>query len=150
MTVENQPMIYDTKNNPVPQFKNGKLNIFQEQLGNYAPFVQIVDDNGIPLFSPTNPGYIKESGISSFKTASVTITSTVKELTAGLSNRNKLIVYPPTSGTIYWGTSSVTSSNGAPLKSGDSPIEFPLNDTTLKIYAVSDGTDRDIRVVDSQ
>lgn len=101
-----------------------------------------------PLTDPTK--VYAQGSLSDFRTTSMNITSTPVELTAGLTGRTQLICYPPDTGTIYWGQYGVTSGNGAPLKAGDAPVEFSFADTTLKIYAVSDGTDHTIRLVESK
>jgi hypothetical protein len=92
-------------------------------------------------------------GIYDFRTDAVTVTATAVELKAGtsaLAGRKQMIVYPPTVGTVYWGTSSVTSATGAPLAAGDDPLEFNFANDDVKVYAVSDGTDRSVRVVESK
>jgi hypothetical protein len=91
-----------------------------------------------------------QSTTTAFQTGAVTVTSTPTKLSVGLTDRNQVILYPPDVGSIYWGTSTVTQSTGAPLKAGDSPMEFDFKDTTLNIWAVSDGTDRTIRIVESK
>jgi hypothetical protein len=104
------------------------------------------DGTGKPVTDVTIKG-----SLASFKTAALSITSTPVELTAGVVGKKQLIVYPPEAGTIYWGGSStVTSANGAPLKAGDLPVEFSFANDTVKVYAVSDGTNRSVRVVESK
>ncbi|WP_410514738.1 Ig-like domain-containing protein [Paenibacillus sp. BR2-3] len=83
------------------------------------------------------------------KTNAITITSAPVELKTGkLTGRKQLIVYPPDTGVIYWGSASVTERTGAPHKSADSPLKFIIGDN-VKIYAVSDGTNRSVRVVET-
>lgn len=93
-------------------------------------------------------------GIKDFANGAVTVTGAQIELKAGVSampQRWQLIVYPPDAGTIYWGKSGVTSATGAPLSAGDAPLTFDMfPDTMLNIYAVSDGTNRIVRVVESK
>jgi hypothetical protein len=93
-------------------------------------------------------------GVRDFVNGAVTVTATQVELKAGataLGQRWQMIVYPPTLGTIYWGKSGVTSATGAPLSAGDNPLTFDMYpDTMVPIYAVSDGTDRNVRVVESK
>jgi hypothetical protein len=95
-----------------------------------------------------------KQGVQDFENGAVTVTATQVELKAGataMHQRWQLIVYPPTVGTIYWGKSGVTSSTGAPLSAGDSPVTFDMYPNTMvPIYAVSDGTNRDVRVVESK
>ncbi|MGM0882593.1 MAG: hypothetical protein ACQEXQ_16320 [Bacillota bacterium] len=118
---------------PAPQYYNKTTDSYEFQEGaNGAPFVHLTGD------------------LTDFTTAAITVTGAATELTAALANRNKLIVYPPSVGTIYWGTSGVTAANGAPLSAGDLPVEFSFANTALKVYAVSDGTNRSVRVVDSK
>jgi hypothetical protein len=93
-------------------------------------------------------------GIKDFAVGAVTVTGTQVELKAGataMHQRWQLIVYPPDAGTIYWGKSGVTSATGAPLNAGDAPLTFDMYpDTMVPIYAVNDGTDRTVRVVESK
>lgn len=82
----------------------------------------------------------------------VNITAVQVELKVGsliLEGRRQLIVFPPTAGKIYWGPTGVSSSNGAPLATGDAPVIFDFDDTiAIHIYAVNDGTEREVRVVE--
>ena len=80
---------------------------------------------------------------------------TEAELKAGatsLPGRYRMIVYPPAAGTIYWGATGVTSADGAPLASTDDPVVFTFDGsaTAVPIYAVSDGTERAVRVVEAK
>lgn len=115
---------------------------------------QIVDSKGKTLDLTAKGGLpVELPGIEDFVTGALTITATAVELKVGasvLTGRKQLIIYPPTAGTIYWGASNVTSANGAPLTVGDLPLEFSFANDTVKVYAVSDGTDRNIRVVESK
>lgn len=82
----------------------------------------------------------------------LTVPATEVELKAGgirLTGRKQLIIYPPSAGSIYWGASGLSSSNGAPLKSTDPPLVFDISGD-FSIYAVNDGTNRDIRVVEAK
>ena len=101
----------------------------------------------------SNTLHIKQ-GVRDFANGAVTVTASQVELKAGstaMAQRWQLIVYPPTVGTIYWGKTGVTSSTGAPLSAGDTPLAFDMYpDTMLPIYAVSDGTNRDVRVVEAK
>jgi len=83
-----------------------------------------------------------------FRTMPIEIASAAVELRTGaLAVRTQLIVYPPETGMIYWGTASVTAGTGAPLKAADPPLSFHLGDH-LRIFAVSDGTNRIVRIVE--
>lgn len=92
--------------------------------------------------------------VTDFRNGAVSVGSVTIELkadTTALSGRRQLIVYPPTAGTIYWGTNTVTTLNGAPLNAGDAPLVFDFSPSKpVSIFAVSDGTNRDIRVVESK
>lgn len=89
-----------------------------------------------------------------FRTGAVTVGNTAIELKAGASTmagRRQLIIYPPSAGRIYWGTATVTAANGAPLNAGDPPLVFDFSpDVAVKVYAVNDGTNREVRVVESK
>lgn len=84
----------------------------------------------------------------------LTVTTGQVELKAGssdLAGRKQLIVYPPAAGTIYWGSSGVTSSTGAPMTSTSQPLSFTFNPNIyVPLYAVSDGTNRTVQVVESK
>ena len=130
MSYADKPLLKDSKGQIVPQY-------WDEVMQEYKPLTDLRK-------------VYAQGTLSDLKTTAVTVTSTQTELTAGLSGRTQLICYPPDVGTIYWGAYGVNSGTGAPLKSGDQPIEFNFADNTLKIYAVSDNTNRTIRVVESK
>lgn len=101
----------------------------------------------------TNTLHIKQ-GVRDFVNGAVNVLSTQVELKAGITalhQRWQMIVYPPSVGTIYWGKSGVTDATGAPLSAGDNPLTFDMYpDTMVPIYAVNDGTNRDVRVVEAR
>lgn len=78
--------------------------------------------------------------------------STQVEVIAGeaaLAGRRRLILYPPSDGTIYWGPTGVTAVTGAPLASTGSPVTFNFDpDIAIPIYVIGDGTQRTCRVVE--
>jgi len=83
----------------------------------------------------------------------VTSAITAVELTTGLmTDKTQLIIYPPVAGLIYWGsTETDLATNGAPLSAGDTPLEFNFAIAGgFPIYAVNDGTSRNVRVVESK
>lgn len=84
----------------------------------------------------------------------LTVTTGQVELKAGasaLTGRKQLIIYPPAAGTIYWGSSGVTSSTGAPMTSTSQPLSFTFNPNIyVALYAVSDGTNRTVQVVEAK
>lgn len=95
-------------------------------------------NTGDPIDPRTSPG------IKGLVTGSVTVGSSPVELRAGtaqLSGRRQMIVYPPDSGTIYWGNSNVTTSTGAPLNSTDDPIVFDFEPSSpYFVYAITTGS----------
>jgi len=83
----------------------------------------------------------------------VTSATVAVELTTGLmTDKTQLIIYPPIAGLIYWGsTETDLATNGAPLSAGDTPLEFNFAVAGgFPIYAVNDGTSRNVRVVESK
>ena len=64
----------------------------------------------------------RDPGFSSFKTDKFTVTSTAQKVTAGITDRTALTIYPPAEGTIYIGNSTVTADTGIPLTAGDKPF----------------------------
>lgn len=112
--------------------------------------------DGVSLAGATIPDSqavpVRNAGTTALATASLTVLAKT-ELTTGdvnLVGRKQLIVYPPSSGTLYWGNDGVTVSTGAPLVAGDSPLVFDFDPTNpLKIYGISD-VSVSIRVVESK
>lgn len=87
------------------------------------------------------------------RTGAITTNNVAQELKVEalpLEGREQILLYPPTTGKIYWGASNVTAANGAPLAAGDPPVQFMVNNNDFKVYVVSDGTNREIRVVESK
>nr|WGE05870.1 hypothetical protein P5640_07925 [Bacillus subtilis] len=70
---------------------------------------------GIQVQSPSVTVNERDPGFSSFKTDKFTVTSTAQKVTAGITDRTALTVYPPAEGTIYIGNSNVTADTGIPL-----------------------------------
>lgn len=96
----------------------------------------------------------RQAGTTSLANGVVTVGVAQTELKVGaspLAGRTQLIVYPPAAGTIYWGATGVTAANGAPLAAGAAPIAFSLDPLTpLSIFAINDGTNRDVKVVEAK
>jgi hypothetical protein len=90
--------------------------------------------------------------LTGLQSAGIDIGSTPVELTAGMTDRKQLIIYPPSAGFIYWGATNVNlATNGAILNAGSSPVTFDFAlPGGIKIYALNDGTVRNIRVVESK
>jgi hypothetical protein len=115
-------------------------------------------NGGVSLTGATIPDIqaipTRNAGITGFATASVTVQSTAKKLFTEASEmvgRKQLIIYPPSVGIIYWGTSTVTAGTGIPLTVGDAPLSFDFDpNSPLSIWVINDGTDRDIKVVESK
>ncbi|QHM88759.1 hypothetical protein DXY21_02833 [Bacillus velezensis] len=92
-----------------------------------------------------------QAGFSSFKTDKFTVTSTAQKVTAGITDRTALTIYPPAEGTIYIGNSTVTADTGIPLTADDKPFSVPVAaGKTLYVYVINDGTDRDVRVFEAK
>ncbi|QYJ63556.1 hypothetical protein [Bacillus velezensis] len=92
-----------------------------------------------------------QAGFSSFKTDKFTVTSTAQKVTAGITDRTALTIYPPAEGTIYIGNSTVTADTGIPLTAGDKPFSVPVAaGKTLYVYVINDGTDRDVKVFEAK
>lgn len=96
----------------------------------------------------------RQAGTTNLATNAAIITAAQVELKAAataLVGRTQLILYPPDAGTIYWGPSGVTSATGAPLASTGQPVAFSLDpNTPLSLYAVNDGTNRTVKVVEAK
>ncbi|MED4816424.1 hypothetical protein [Bacillus atrophaeus] len=106
---------------------------------------------GIQVQSPSVTVNEKDLGFSSFKTDKFTVTSTAQKVTAGITDRTTLTVYPPSEGTIYIGNSNVTADTGIPLAAGEKPFSVPVAEgKTLYVYVINDGTDRDVRVFEAK
>ncbi|MGE7114945.1 hypothetical protein [Lysinibacillus sp. NPDC047702] len=94
-----------------------------------------------------------DGGLSNFKTGVMTVTgaaTSVKIGTSAMAKRKQLIMLPPSDGTIYWGSDpGVTASTGIPLTAGDGNVTFDIKPSSnMVIYAVSDGTDRVIKLIE--
>lgn len=98
----------------------------------------------------TNPLPVSVVGsLTNMSTGVITVTTGQIELTNGMSGRKQLIIYPPSVGTIYWGMSGVTSGTGIPLAAGGTPVVFNFA-ISFQVFAVSDGTNRNVSVVESK
>jgi hypothetical protein len=154
MGYNNRKIILDAEGKPIPQYYNEATDQYEVVKGsNGATNVNVKNfpsNQNVTLTNTEIP--IRSSGLADFTNGSVTVTSTQVELKVGtspMSGRKQMIVYPPSSGTIYWGKSGVTPENGAPLSAEDDPLIFDFNpNVPISVYAVSDGTDRIIKVVE--
>lgn len=78
-----------------------------------------------------------DTRLNQIKTKAIKVTSTPTPVSLGLVNRKQLILYPPDSGLIYWGTNTVNDRDGIPLKYNDSPVVFDINENSnLEIFVV--------------
>ncbi|WP_265463581.1 hypothetical protein [Bacillus velezensis] len=106
---------------------------------------------GIQVQSPSVTLNERDPGFSSFKTDKFTVTSTAQKVTAGITDRTALTIYPPAEGTVYIGNSTVTADTGIPLTAGDKPFSVPVAaGKTLYVYVINDGTDRDVRIFEAK
>lgn len=103
-----------------------------------------VDISKLPML-PTGNNKIGQVDVSNqidtrlneIKTKAISVTSTPIAVSLGLVNRKQLILYPPDSGKIYWGTSLVNDRDGIPLKSTDAPVVFDMNDASnMQVFVV--------------
>lgn len=83
-----------------------------------------------------------------------TITAEQTELKAGdtvLEGRRQLIIFPPAEGKIYWGADGLTPETGIELSVNTGPVMFDLDQFQhIPIHAISDGTDRQVKVVEAK
>lgn len=145
----------DQDKKPVPQYFNPDTDDYEPVYGRHGAFrTELVGQDGQPLDATAGRLEVntRPTGLKDFAHGSVTVSSTPVELKAGqtpLPNRLQLIVYPPSSGTVYWGKNTVSQANGAPLSAGDPPVVFDFDPNKyVAIYAISDGTDRVVKVVE--
>ncbi|WEG14160.1 hypothetical protein PU629_07285 [Pullulanibacillus sp. KACC 23026] len=128
---------------------------YNPNTGNYEETYGV---NNTALITMANPGDgspidpRSAPGLKGLATGSVTVGSSPVELRAGtaqLSGRRQMIVYPPDSGTIYWGNANVTIDNGAPLVGGKTADGANINDPIIfdfdpsypySVYAITDGS----------
>jgi len=116
----------------------------QDRQGNYQKYNS---DGSTPVVVVGSLANVESLGID------VTSATVAVELTTGLlPDKTQLIIYPPVAGLIYWGsTETDLATNGAPLSAGDTPLEFNFAVSGgFPIYAVNDGTSRNVRVVESK
>lgn len=87
----------------------------------------------------------------SFVTGAKTVTSTAAEIFAGsnrLSGRHAMVITNTGNNTVYIGTSTVSASNGFPVFPQDTiRIEFDPQ-SSVAVFAVSDGPNVGVRVVE--
>ena len=143
MGVQNNGMLKDANGNFIPQYYDPDSDTFKP----------LTNTNNVVISASktTVPVEINGGGIEQLITNSLTVTSARVELKAGsavLANRKQVMIYPPTAGTVYWGNSAVTKDNGAPFNAGDEPMVFDVKPSSPRLFLVSDGTDRTIRVVE--
>lgn len=143
MGVQNNGMLGDANGNLIPQYYDPVLDVFKP----LTDTTKVI----ISASNTTVPVEINGGGIEQLVTNSLIVTSTKVELKTGetaLTNRKQIMIYPPAAGTVYWGNSAVTKDNGAPFNTGDEPMVFDVNPSSPRLFVVSDGTDRTIRVVE--
>lgn len=96
-------------------------------------------------------GEFSESGLkNALKTQSYTVTDIITAIPpVPLINRNSMSIRIVGTGTIYFGNSSVTSSNGYPKGSGEE-ISLDIKDNTnVQLYAVCDsGQSVEVRILE--
>lgn len=143
------------KGEPVPQYFNDTTNDYEVIKGEEgATFVKVKNFPGqqdVQIKGSDNALEVKGEALNDIATGSLTVISTAVELKVGafaLVNRKQIILHPPSAGTIYWGKSDVTSATGSPLSSGQQPIYFDVDAGSPALFAVSDGTNRTVRVVE--
>jgi len=113
----------------------------QDRQGNYQKYNS---DGSTPVMVVGSLANLVSVGIDVGATATL--------LTAGLADRNQLVLYPPVAGLIYFGTTDTNlATNGLPLVAGDAPVIFNFDTSGgFSVYAVSDGTIRNVRVGESK
>lgn len=141
MTVQNVPR--DNSGAVVTHYLNNSTGGYEAVQGTNGTIkIQSVDSSGTASGVVTTPPSVN----------SLTVTTGQVELKAGasaLSGRRQMVIYPPNAGTIYWGATGVLSSTGAPITSTSQPISFDFDPNTyVPLYAVSDGTNRTVQVVE--
>lgn len=119
-------------------------------------YVEVATDQPLPLqLTGSNVTLTtRQEGTTNLLNGAVTVGSTQTELKVNaspLAGRTQMIVYPPNAGVIYWGATGVTAANGAPLAAGSQPITFTFDPKNpLSIFAINDGTNRDVKVVEAK
>jgi len=113
----------------------------QDRQGNYQKYN---DDGSTPV--------VVVGSLANLVSAGIDVGATATLLTAGLADRMQLVLYPPTLGLIYFGTTDTDlATNGLPLNAGDPPAIFDFAVVGgFPVYAVNDGTIRNVRVGESK
>ncbi|MGE7954914.1 hypothetical protein [Lysinibacillus xylanilyticus] len=137
----------------LPPLPKGNNTIGSVDVNRLPPLPEGSNKIGVVELSSGAINVNNDNGLSNFKTGVMTVTGVATPVKIGasiLANRKQLIMLPPTAGTIYWGhDSTVTAATGIPLSATDGSVSFDIkSDSRLAIYAVSDGTDRQIKVVE--
>ena len=137
--------LYDASGNPIT-VTSGKLAVRATEIESILADVWADTDNALQVRSVRRYDAIKSAPVVGVKT----VTSTAAEIFAGasrLANRYAMAVYNEGSQPVYWGGSSVTTSNGFPLLLQDSIVfSFDPNVATA-IYMVA-ASNVPVRVVE--
>nr|PZM87706.1 MAG: hypothetical protein DIU81_08870 [[Clostridium] cellulosi] len=146
----------DVNNHPVPQYYNPAIDDYEPLQGvNGAHRVLLFDTNGNPLLTASNPGNVQiVNSFATIKAAPVvgakTVTTMAAEIFAGASRKSGrylMSVFNESSVPVYWGPSSVTTSNGYPLLPGDSVVFRFDPSVATAIYFVA-SANASVRVVE--
>ena len=99
--------------------------------------------DGIIVLNPENASV--SIGLSQ---QAISVTGTATALPSSpLENRRALVIYNAGPGTLYVGTSSVSTANGMPMAVGEK-IAFDIQGTpNVKVYGISDSTS-DVRILE--
>lgn len=156
MAYNTRTIIRDGAGAPVPQYYNPTADLYEPLQGvNGAHRVLLYDVNGNPLLTASNPGNVQiVNSFATIKSAPVvgakTVTTTAAEIFAGASRKSGrylMSVYNESNVIVYWGPSSVTTSNGYPLLPGDSVVFRFDPSVATAIYFVA-ASNASVRVVE--
>lgn len=135
------------KGEPVPQYYNPITDDYEVLEGeDGANFVKVKGDVSVKADTPL---HTQAQPLRNLLTGSLTVTSTAVELKVGaarMSGRRQVILYAPSAGTVYYGTSGVTSGTGLPISAGQEEIYFDVDDSSPALFVVSDGINRTVKV----
>lgn len=91
----------------------------------------------------------RSAGLEDISIDLVTVNATQTLLKTTMTGRRGIIVYPPSEGMIYIGKAGVTTAKGMPLSAGDASLTFEFHTIEgFNLYAINDGTARQVRVVE--
>lgn len=133
MSYNSKTLLKDANGHPIPQYYDASTDSYQ------------------PLGYSQNV-YTQPLPVKDFAINTLTVAATQIEVKAGVSplaNRKKIMLYPPDTGSVYWGKTGVTVATGVPLTAGQQPLVMDVDSKTPKLFVIGEAeTSTAIKVVE--